>query len=289
MASYIRVTHFQPALQAFRAQLAELAETEPLASMEEALAFINRVGLCLLLPDKRIPLPDLASRCGENLQRWRDDMVSAGLVYYGRPYRRRAGFVSLDLLQYLYAISPTGWYHGDRFELHQQGYLSREANRVAGVVLAKGPLPTRALRRECGLASAKDRDRFKQALIDAQRRFLIVGLRKRDAKLAPYTYVWDAFGRVYSGSLSAGLGMAPHDAGLTLIRRYVEIAAASPVSEVVRLFQVNRQFVDYVADKLVEQGSLYRLRHKRVNYLLSAGFARHIGIAPAVQPADASE
>ena len=44
----------------------------------------------------------------------------------------------------------------------------RKAVRIAGIVLARGPLSTRAVRRACGLAAPRLRPRFIHATLEAE-------------------------------------------------------------------------------------------------------------------------
>jgi hypothetical protein len=222
-----------------------------ITTSQDALAFIKRAGYCLLSPRRRLDLPSLAEFADGSARRWKDAIVKSQEIYYGRPFRRRSGFVRLDLLPSLYALSPTADFGGDRFELYKRRFLSADANRIAGIVLAKGPLPTRALRRESGWASHAQRDRFLRRLAEAESRFLIVKSALTTVEASHYSYLWESFEDFYPRIIEQSREMTVDAAATRVMTSYLDIVGAASIRQIAALFTLNEVYVRLTADRLV--------------------------------------
>jgi hypothetical protein len=263
------MTDLPGALEELRRERYRQGREAKIRSAGEALQFVNQVGFCLLFRHKKLELPNLWEISEGRPWLWKDELPIQKQLYYGKRFRGRVGFVALRLLPSLYALSPTAELRGDRFELYRLGYLSAEANRIAGTVLAKGPLPTRALRLESGLAGQTHRYRFSRALAEAEEKFLVVKVGAVKTGHANYTYLWDSFARFWPEIVEEGAQLSHEEAGLAVIAQYVQTVAATTVHKVAYTFSLNEQFVGYFAGRLVEQGELERLEHEEVSYLVS--------------------
>jgi hypothetical protein len=155
----------------------------PLVStVDEAAAFLGRVGFAVLFPADRIQAPSLweaaagpdavpfATGMGpaESLVwTWKDELPKAGLAWYGKFVYKRASLLSPSLLTALYAGQgePTD---------HEMFDLPDEAHRVAEALLG-GALPTAALRELVG-----DRARYDRAMTALQRQLLVTSAGTRE-------------------------------------------------------------------------------------------------------------
>lgn len=253
----LRSQHYRQAVGAPRLQ-----------SAEDMLQFINETGVCLLSRREGIELPNVRDISDGSLRHWKDDLFSKRQVYYGRPFHRRLGFVRLDLLPCAYALSPTADFEGDRFELFKRRFLSAEANRVAGVVLAKGPLSTRALRRECGMAGRQHRHRFLRALFEAESRFLIVKSGVTHVEISHYSYLWESFQVIFPQAVIASLKIGVDAAATRLIRTYLSVVGAATIQQIAIAFTLNLPFVHYQVDNLEEGGMIMRHAVGEQEYLV---------------------
>jgi hypothetical protein len=260
----------------FTTTLAEFArrrhsrdEANRLRSSDEALDFLKRAGYCLLSPKKGIALPDLAAACDGPFLRWKDAIIKRSEIYYGRPFRRRSGFVRFDLLPALYALSPTADFAGDRFELYKRRFISAEANRIAGIVFAKGPLPTRALRRESGMAGHQHRDRFLRRLAEVESRFLIVKAGITTIEASHYSYLWEPFGSLYPQIVEQSRRMEVDVAGAQVITTYLDSIGAASIRQIATTFTLNEAFVTVMAERLSESGQIASFRDGKREYLIS--------------------
>lgn len=249
-----------------------------LTTVEDTRIWIDLVGFCLLMPHARMALPNLAENTEGRFRLWRDSLVESQQVYYGRTFRQRAGFVSLNLLPALYALSPTAEYGGDRFQLFQHRFISADANRIAGIVLAKGPLPSRTLQRESGMAGTSQQYRFRHALIEAESRFLIVKTGMTQIKESNYTNQWDALVRHLPQISDQAASISVEDAARQVLTRYVELVGASIPSEMTRSLRLNLEFVRYMLNDLTTSGKLRKHKYNRIEYAISHDLAARMGL-----------
>lgn len=185
-----------------------------LKSEDEALQFLNDVGLCLLFSAKDVELPTLwGAVCGDDRPlpdthrdpnlglawNWKDRLPIAGKVLYGKFLRKRPVFVSLELAPYLYALSPNyGNPAEDYVQDYEDGRLSVEAKQVYQVLLEQGALPTSRLRREAGLSGKGSAGRFDRALAELQMDLRIAKVSISDANRWGYCYVYDLLPRHFA-------------------------------------------------------------------------------------------
>lgn len=259
---------FTTAVAVFRRHRQAPADGEQIRSSEEALEFLKRSGYCLLTPKQGMILPTLAQIAGEPFRRWKDEIIKRKAIYYGRPFRRRSGFVRLDLLPSLYALSPTAAFDGDRFELYKRRFLSADANRIAGIVFAKGPLPTRALRRESGMAGHQHHYRFLRRLAEAETRFLIVKSGITTIEASHYSYLWEPFASVYAHSVDTSADISADEAASTVITSYLELVGAASIRQITVTFTLNEAYVRYMADQLAENRTIARHTDEGREYLI---------------------
>jgi hypothetical protein len=153
----------------------------PLATVEEAAAFVERVGFAVLFPAERLDVPSLweavagpdevpfAGGMGpaeEQVWGWKDELPHMGAAWYGKFVHKRASLLSPALLAALYAGAgePTD---------HEHVELPAEAHRIAEALLT-GPLTTAALREVVG-----DRGRYDRAMSALQRHLLVTSAGTR--------------------------------------------------------------------------------------------------------------
>jgi hypothetical protein len=256
---------------------------------EEALGFLNDVGICLLFSAKGIELPTLwGALCGEDrpLPRghdnhllglawhWKDTLPVAGLVLYGKYLRKRPVFVSLDLAPHFYALSPN---YGDPAEDYlldyQDGRLSVEAKQVYEVLLNEGALPTSRLRREAALSGKGNANRFDRALAELQMDFRITKVAISDANRWSYCYVYDLLPRHLPEIVEAAREITGRRARETILLRYLRAVIAARPDQVSRLFGWLPGDVERLVARLADGRKLHAGVHVdglKGNYLVTA-------------------
>jgi hypothetical protein len=239
---------------------------------EEALSFLNEVGLSSLFSAKGMELPSLwGAICGENRPlpqhhdsrelglawQWKDTLPIAGSVLYGKFLRKRPVFISLDLAPHFYALSPN---YGDLAEDYaldyQDGRISVESKQVYETLLEMGALPTSRLRLEAGLPGKKNATRFEGALTDLQMDFRIVKVAISDANRWGYCYVYDLLPRHFPGVVEAAREISGNQARETILLRYLQTVLAATSQQVSSTLGWTKTEVERIAVRLAESGRL---------------------------------
>ena len=239
---------------------------------DQALAFLNEVGLCLLFSARDIELPSLwGALCGEDRPvpshhdnrelglawRWKDELPVAGQVLYGKFLRRKPVFVSLELAPYFYALSPNyGDLAGDYMQDYVDGRLSVEAKQVFEVLLHEGAMPTSRLRLEAGLGGKANAGRFDRALAELQMDFRISKVAISDANRWGYCYVYDLLPRHFSETVEASRAITGTQAREVILLRYLRTVVASTTREVLKLLGWRPGDLDRLVARLADEGRL---------------------------------
>jgi hypothetical protein len=252
---------FTAAVQAFRQQRYRQTPDRKLNSLDEVIAFFNEVGFCLFYRHPSIEVPNLrdatAGEPGEAEGRnwgWKDELFPMKVVYYGKVYRRKPGFVALDILPSLYTLSAAADVGGDLNELVLTGTLSGDARRLTEVVMEKGPLSTHNLKKESGFSSAKSR--FNRIVEEAQEKMLITMVRATSGGRADYSYIWDTFARAWPEVISASEKLKLSESRANIVKRYIHTAGAATAAEIARIFSLEADPLEKAAKTLVEKGEI---------------------------------
>jgi len=262
-------------LEALRAARAERYRQRPdlrVQTEEEALHFLNEVGLSLLFSAKEIELPSLwGALCGEDRPvpaqhddpelgmawQWKDTLPVAGKVLYGKFLRKRPVFISLDLAPYFYALSPN---YGNPAEDYQQDYLdgrlSVEDKQVYEVLLDQGALPTSRLRREAALGGKSNASRFERALTELQMDLRITKVAISDANRWGYCYVYDLLPRHFAEVVRRAETITGRQAREMILLRYLQTVVAATPQQVRSLFGWQPGDVERLVGQLAAEGHL---------------------------------
>jgi hypothetical protein len=260
-------------LQAARAVRYRQRHHLRVSSEEEALDFLNDVGLCSLFSAKGVEIPTLwGALCGEDKPlprhhdspelglawQWKDTLPIAGHVLYGKFLRKRPVFISLDLAPYFYALSPN---YGDPEEDYLQDYLdgrlSVEAKLVYETLLELGALPTSRLRREAGLAGKTNATRFDRALAELQMDFRIVKVAISDANRWGYCYVYNLLPRRFPEVVETSRIIRGREAREVILLRYLRTVIAATPQLIGGVLGWTRSDIRHTAERLANESKLH--------------------------------
>jgi hypothetical protein len=255
---------------------------------DQALGFLNHVGLCLLFSAKDIELPSLwGALCGEDRPlpshhdsqelglawHWKDTLPVAGKVLYGKFLRKKPVFVSLDLAPNLYALSPN---YGDLAEDYlldyRDGRLSVEAKQVYEVLLDQGALPTSRLRQDANLGGKANASRFDRALAELQMDWRIIKVAISDANRWGYCYVYDLLPRHFPEVVDTARSISGQQAREAILLRYLRTVVAATPRQVCKLFGWQPGDVDRLVQRLASEERLHkgmRIEGLKGEYLVS--------------------
>jgi len=251
-----------------RVRYRQVAERQ-LHTIQDALDFINDVGFCLFYPHRRPELPNLlhAIAGDHNTQEghgwaWKDELASQKKVFLGKPFHHKPGFVALRMLPPLYVLTPAGEVGGDHHELSLTGALTAEAYRIADVLLEHGSMSTHTLRQAALMGGRKEDYRFSRALAEAQEKCLIAMVSATSDTRAGYSYIWDAFVRVWPDVVAEAEHLTYKAAVGTVIAQYLNTVVAATTDTIAVTFALEPQRVERTAESLVAQGLLSRVTYR---------------------------
>jgi hypothetical protein len=221
-----------------------------LADEQDAVQFLDDVGLCLLFSAKSIELPTLwGAICGGDRPvplhhddyelglawRWKDTIPARREVLYGKFLKNRPVFISLDLVPSFYALSDNYGEPDDYLEAYRAGRMSDEARRVYEALLDRGPLSTSELRQAAGITSKGAGKYFDRAITELQMGFQIVKSGISDANRWKYCYVYDLFIRHFPEQVAEARQITQDAASLSILSRYLQAVLAARPADVGRL------------------------------------------------------
>ena len=181
-------------------------------TVEQARAFVERVGFCFLWPIKGIEMPSLFHAIAGRVRSvpnkhndpdlskcwgWKDGALGKRWWYYGKLLRRKATLVSLDLLPAFYACSDNYGGLDDYVEEYRAGTMTAEAKRIYEALLEHGPLDTVRLRREAHMAAEGAKSRFERALVELQVGLKVLPIGVAEAGAWRYAFVYELVQRHY--------------------------------------------------------------------------------------------
>jgi hypothetical protein len=243
-----------------RSRYRQVAERQ-LHTIQDALEFVNEAGFCLFYPHARLELPNLlhAIAGDHDTQEghgwsWKDELAGQKKVFLGKPFHHKPGFVALRMLAPLYVLTPAGEVGGDHHELSLTGTLTAEAFRITETLLERGSMSTHTLRQAALMGGTKENYRFSRALAEAQEKCLIAVVRPTSDTRAGYSYIWDAFERVWPDAVADAEHLSYKAAVETAIAQYVHTVVAATADTIAVTFALERQRVERTTESLAAQG-----------------------------------
>jgi hypothetical protein len=258
-------------------------------TVDQARAFVERVGFCFLWPIKGIEMPSLFHAIAGRARRvpnkhndpdlskcwsWKDRALGKQWWYYGKLLRRKATLISLDLLPAFYACSDNYGSLDDYEEEYRAGTLTAEAKRVYEALLEQGPLDTVRLRRESHMAAESAKSRFERALVELQVGFKVLPVGVAEAGAWRYAFVYELVQRHYPDLPLQARNVQRSQARRMLVTRYLENVVVAERGMLERVFHVLRwtkRELDATLGALVTEGVIRALSAKEAALSGKAG------------------
>lgn len=256
-------------LEAYRAQTFRLPPAKPVSSLAEALEYVNERGFLFFWPVTGVDLPSLWIAVAGNRPvaeahddpghitwAWKDEALDKRLWYYAKILRRKATFISLEIVPYFYALSDNyGSPEEDYLLAYTEGRLTLAAKQVYEALLAEGALDTISLRRAARLQHAKDSE-FNRALEDLQADFKILPVSVAEVGAWRYAYRYDLTARHFPDLPERARPIGEAEARQELAILYLRSVGAVQARDLMRLFGWSPELVRRTVDKLLAAGEL---------------------------------
>lgn len=258
-------------LEAYRARTFRLLPKMRLATVTDALKFVNERGFVFFWPIKGITLPSLWTAVagsrpvadqhddpGHVTWGWKDDMLDKRQWYYAKLLRRKATIVALEIVPCFYALSENyGDPEHDYLQLYEDGLLSQPAKAIYEMLIQEGPLDTVNLRRKIRMTSKSSNYPFERAMVELQRdlRILPIGVARTGAWR--YSFIYELVHRYYPELPGQAQHITRSAARQKLTALYYKAVGAAAEADVLRLFQWKPREVKRTLEKLVQAGDLH--------------------------------
>jgi hypothetical protein len=244
-------------------------------SEDDAVDFINKMGICLLFPMEKIELPNLLQGVygmphpmsndthwdKETLWTWRmkDILPEKSKAFYGKFIQDKGTFLSPDLLTYFYSVLNLSPKLDNYVSLYQTGELNQVAKNIADLIRAKGAWSAKSLRKELKMGSRKGGIAFQQAISSLQTNLIITnyGTENIDGKIPSTKY--ELVTRVFYDEIDRSQQIMPDEARKIIIKKYMNIVVHSNEKEVSRLFGWNYKIVEPIFKELLKEGSIQEI------------------------------
>ena len=233
-----------------------------IGTIARAGAFLDDVGFALLFPNKGVVLPSLyeasSASAGEvegidwgpdsdRVWGWKDEMPRRGLAWYGKFLRHRPSFLSPELLADLYPREG-------RPEDYEDEPLSRDAARVARILLRSGPQSTGALREALDVEARAASTAFVKVLAELGRALVITHFGSQDEGGSWPVPVLELTARAFP------MGRRPdlEERRRRATRRFLDTMLLARPSELGNAFGWGADTARKTLDELVEGGEVVR-------------------------------
>jgi hypothetical protein len=238
-------------LAAYRAETYRSSADRRIARRDDAVRFVAERGFAYLWPIRDVtmpslwvavagdrPVPDEHDDAGHITWRWKDELLGSRLWYYAKVLRRKATFISPELLPSFYALSENfGDIEADTREMYRTGRLSREARTLVETLLEHGQLDTVSLRRLARMTSRAADSAYNRAMEQLQADFKIVPVGVAEAGAWRYAFIYDITTRFYPELGERARLIRQTAARETLLRCYLGSVGAATPREIGLLFR----------------------------------------------------
>jgi len=258
-------------LQSYRARTFRLPPARRVTNKEEAIEFANERGFIYFWPITGILLPSLWTAVagdrpvadehddpGHISWDWKDSLLGQRVWYYAKVLRKKATFISLEVVPYFYALSENyGSPEEDYLTIYEQGRLTLEAKLIYEALLDKGPMDTVSLRKAARLTSTESEGRFNRAMTDLQADFKILPTGVADAGAWHYAFFYDITARHFPEIIDQTRYIGDQQARQKLAELYFRSLGAAQSRDVTNLFGWKPSETSRALDALVQKGLLH--------------------------------
>lgn len=257
-------------IQDYRAATYRLHPGARVYTQEQAIHFVNERGFLYFWPVKDVvmpslwaavagdrPVPNAHDDPGHVTWGWKDALLGARRWYYAKLLRKKATFVSLDVVPNFYALSENyGEPEADYLQQYREGRLTFEAKTIYETLLNEGPLDAPALRKQAHLSSRESDARFNRALEMLQGDFKVLPVGVAQAGAWNYAFIYDLVHRFYPDLPEQAHSIRQDDARCTLATLYLQSVGAVPEKAVASLFGWSKEEAAAALAAAKQTGSL---------------------------------
>ena len=213
----------------------------------DAARFLDAVGYCLLFPIKNLPLPSLYyavsrkddpdwDQYARKIWEWKDELPRKRRAFYGKYFKGRGSFISLEMLPRLLAMHDTAAEPDDYESFYAAGRIRADARAVWEALAKHGPLATLELRHACKMEATTGNVGFKRAMLDLQRLLLVVHFGAEQETAAWASGRFELTCRAFPRETAAARRISKEAARAAIAAKYLEWHPGATPALLARLF-----------------------------------------------------
>jgi hypothetical protein len=228
----------------------EIAWPRRIVTIAEGAKYIRAVGYCMLFTVKSVPLPSLYyhvtkrnrldkriwDKYSEMVWHWKDELPRRRKAFYGKYFRGRGTFISLEQLPNFLAMEDAAVAPEDHARFYAQGRIGENARTIWEALEQHGPMATLELRNACKMDTKAGNVRFKRAIVELQRALIAMHCGTEQETGAWASGRYDLICRVFPKETAAAKKIASEMARRNLARKFREVRGTITTQGLARLF-----------------------------------------------------
>jgi hypothetical protein len=228
----------------------EIAWPRRIVTITEAARYIRAVGYCMLFTVESVPLPSLYyhvtkrnrldkriwDKYSEMVWRWKDELPRRRKAFYGKYFRGRGTFISLEQLPNFLATEDAAAAPGDHARFYAEGRIGENPRAIWEALDEHGPMATLELRGACKMDTKAGNVRFKRAIVELQRALIAMhsGTEQETGAWASGRY--DLICRAFPKETAEAKKISPEAARKRLADKFREVRKDATAQQLARLF-----------------------------------------------------
>jgi hypothetical protein len=196
---------------------------------------------------KNVPLPSLYYAVARRLPtgwgkysqliwKWKDELPKKHRAFYGKYFKARGSFLSLEFLPYFLALHDTAAQPGEAEEFYSTGRTGHDALELWQALAKHGPLPTVELRHACKMETQAGNKRFKKAMLELQGLLIVMHSGAEQETDAWASNRFDLVCRVFPKQVREAVDISADEARRTIAAKYRALYPAAGPVQIARMF-----------------------------------------------------
>jgi hypothetical protein len=230
-----------------RQRSSEIAWRGTVKTLAQVAGFLDHVGFCVLFPVKNVPLPSLYfaaskradvrwDKYAQLIWKWKDELPKLRRAFYGKYFKSRATFLSLEFLPQFLATHGTAIEPREAEAFYNAGRVSRDGLELWLALAKHGPLPTLELRHASKMESEAGNKRFKKAMLELQRLLIVTHSGAEQETEAWASVRFDLVARSFRKQVAEARTIRADQARVAIAVRYKTLYPGAAPAEIARLF-----------------------------------------------------
>lgn len=247
------------------------------ATLADAVRFIDAAGFCTLFPVANVPLPSLyCAATGrdpnegvifdqhfERIWRWKDELPRRRRALYSKYFRGKGTFISRRLLPHFLAMRQAAAAPHDHQRFYREGRIRDDARVIWEALAEHGPLATLELRHACKMETTAGNIRFKRAILDLQCLLVVSHFGSEQETGAWASGKYELTSRAFPEETCAALEIEPRKARAALAVQFNALNNDAGATQLARLFGWTRAQAEIALQDAAASAGAGKPRSKR--------------------------